>query len=135
MPVLNLTDEQWEQIKKDAEGVEILSDREVERIVRKLQTERNLPFLNEEKEYIVFIKIVRKLDRLLYKTLPNEIYLTIRSTAHGIDPKEKREMIRRLRKYINKNVDIPYLPEIVEGAIIGMFLEIIVTAFVKGNRL
>ncbi len=121
MPVLQLTEEQWSQIKRDAEGSRLLNDSEIERIAKKLQVERNLPFLNEDKELIVFVKIVRKLDELLYSNLPNEIYLSVRDLEGGLDNSEKNRLIGSLTKFLNKKIDIPYLPEIAERFVIKGF--------------
>ncbi|UTW61903.1 hypothetical protein KFE98_18095 [bacterium SCSIO 12741] len=135
MPTINLTHEQWEQIKKDAEGTQMLKPNEVEAIAARINERRNLPFLSEEKEFIVYVKIVRRLDQLLYENLPNEIYSSIRYSENGLDPQERKRMIKSLTRYINKQIDIPYLNEMMEKFIIRAFLSIIVNALLKNKNL
>ena len=132
---IQLTNDQWQQIVADADANEMLTVEEAERIGTKLAEKKNLPLFGEEKEKIVFIKIVKKIDQTLYKVLPNELYATIRDVEGGIDDDEAREISRRLTKYINKEIDIPYLPEILEKAIIKMALDIIIDAMRKGKKL
>ncbi|MBD81478.1 MAG: hypothetical protein CL840_21345 [Crocinitomicaceae bacterium] len=132
---IQLTQEQWEQIKRDAEGTNLLTEEEIEKIARKLQTERNLPFVSEEKEFVVFVKIVRSLDHILYKNLPNEIYETIWDPNSGISEREKNRLVKSLTKYVNDKIDIPYLPEWSEKILIKGFLHLIANALLKGKSL
>lgn len=135
MTTITLTPNQWQQIVNDANGSQLLSNEEIEAIARKLQQNRNLPFINEEKEYIVFVKIVRSLDQVLYENLPNEIYSTIWDSDTGIERHEKNRLVKSLTKFINSKIDIPYLPETAEKHLIKGFLHLIVNALLKGNSL
>lgn len=135
MRTIQLTEDQWNQIKRDAEGVKLLTNEEVEKIAEKLQKSRNLPFLSEEKEFVVFVKIVRKLDKVLYENLPNEIYTSVRDLEGGLTENELKRLIRSLTKFINDKVDISYLPEIAEKFLIKGFLHIVVGALAKGKSL
>ncbi len=135
MATITLTTEQWRQIVNDASGNQLLKNDEIEAIARKLQQNRNLPFINEEKEFIVFVKIVRSLDQVLYENLPNEIYATIWDSETGIEPHEKNRLVKSLTKFVNNKIDIPYLPEAAEKHLIKGFLHLIVNALLKGNSL
>ena len=73
MAEITLTKKQLEKIKSDMyEQVEMLTNGEINAIAQKVNKAFNIPFLNEEKEFIVFGKVIKWVDRKLYKLLPNE---------------------------------------------------------------
>ena len=137
MAKITLTKQQLEQIKNDMDKqVEMLTDPEINAIAQKVNKAINIPFfLNEEKEFIVFEKVIRWVDRQLYKMLPNEYYELVKDASDGISKKEAKRIEKRLTPLINDLVDIPILTERQEGKLIGLILSLIINAMIKGFKL
>ncbi len=136
MPTLTLTQAQLVQLRKDMnEQVEMLSDEEINALAEKVNAEINIPFLSEEKEFVTFSKIIRFIDRQLYKLLPNEVYAMVKSTSDGISEEEARQMLKRITPMVNNVVNIPILTEIQEYKLIDLVLEIIMNALIIGLKL
>ena len=104
---------------------------EIERIAYKLNEKINIPFVSEEKEGDILVKIVLKVDNFLYDNLPNELYDLIRSAEDGIDEKESERLIKRFTNLANSKIDIPYIPEILEGIAIKLILTWVFKAMQK----
>lgn len=127
---------QLEKIKNDMDKrTEMLTDAQVVALATKVNRAVNIPLLNEGKELVVFTKIIRLIDRALYKNLPNEYYELVHNSADGISPAEATVLEERLTPVINKVVNIPFLTERMEGKLIGLAVGIIVNAMVKGFKL
>lgn len=93
MTAITLTQEQRELVKHEMDiQVEMLSDEEVEVLASKLNEKIDLPFIAEGTERIIFVKTVRIFDRLLYQTIPNELYGLIKDTTDGISDKDAEEL-------------------------------------------
>ncbi len=136
MAEIQLTKAQLDQIRKDMnEQVEMLTDGQVMALAQKVNKVINLPFLNEEKELKVFAKVVRWVDKQIYKLLPNEYYELVRGCDDGISKEEAMQIEERLTPLINNAVNVPVLPEKMEGKLIGLILGLIVNAMVKGFNL
>lgn len=136
MAEITLTDEQIAKILQDMNTqTHMLTDEEVNALVNKINKDINLPFLNEEKEAVVFFKIIRWVDRQLYALLPNEYYSLVHDATDGISQEELVRIRHRVTPLINKVVDIPILSEGLEEALIGIILDLILSAMVKGLRL
>ena len=136
MSALNST--QIAQIKEDLEtDKEFLTDEEVLAIAENVKAKIpfKIPFLSDQTVLTILFKNVRKIDRELYKLLPNEYYELVRNLSDGISSDEAKELIRRLTPLINKLIDIPILSEAIEAAIIEFVLDQIVNALVKGFKL
>lgn len=131
---IRLSQDQIDQIIADVNGVELLSFEEVSRIATEINKKVNIPFVNEEKEKVIFVKIVQGIDRYLYRLLPNEVYSLVLDATDGIDRKEARQIRRRLTPIINERVNIPIIPERLEGKLINLVLSIITNALVKGSK-
>jgi hypothetical protein len=132
----NLTSGQLDQIKSDmSESIQMLSDAQVNALAQQVNKAVNLPFLREEKELIVFAKIVRLIDQKLYQLLPNEYYELIKDANDGISKDEAAVIEQRLAPLLNKAVNLPVLSEKQEEKIIGLILGVIVNAMVKGFKL
>lgn len=133
--VLTLTEPQFDLILKDyfAEGQERkrLTNDEAKVIANRLNKEINIPFVDEEGEAKVLIKIVLKIDRFLYNSLPNELYDAVRSVENGLDEEEVRNLSHRISRLANKKIDIPYLPEVVEFFILNFGVRLILKALQK----
>jgi len=108
-----------------------LEQKEVERLASLINSKVNIPFVNDEKEQRIFIKIVTKIDSFLYDHLPNELYDLIHDAHDGIDAEEAKEIIDRLSKAANQKINIPYLPEITEYWVIKLLLGLIVNSMRK----
>lgn len=127
---------QLEKIKNDMDKrTEMLTDAEVIALAAKINRVVNLPLLKEGTEMVVFTKIIRLIDRALYKNLPNEYYELIHNAADGISPAEAIVLEERLTPVINKVVNVPLLTERMEAKLIGLAVGIIVNAMVKGFKL
>ena len=125
----------FSQIKKDAEGKNYLTDAQVTLIVKKIIEVFNFPFLNNAIVEIVFAKIVKQIDEVLYKNLPNEIYNFINSVELGFAEGDLDSIKRRLIEIVNKVINIPFLNEDDEAKLIEFILTIIVNAMGLGKSL
>jgi len=133
MKTITLTEKQWDKIQNDADKqVEMLSHKEIEKIATKLNRKINVPFLSEEKEQVVLVKLVRKVDKYIYSVLPNEFYELIKNSTDGIDEDEADMIKNRVAKSINKAVDIPYIPEPLEQIAFEFIVGQIINALRKG---
>ena len=84
--------------------------------------------MKEDKEHTMIVKIVRKIDRLLYENLPNEIYGLVKDVHDGISDEDAQKLERILAARLNKTVDLPYIPEWIEQQIFETSICLIVTA-------
>ena len=131
-----LKQSQLDQIREDMnEQVEMLSDAEVNALAQKLNAAINLPFLEEEKEFIVFAKVIKLVDQQLYNLLPNEYYALVKDTTEGVSEEEAKIIKERLTPVINSAINIPVLTEEQEAHLIGLLLGLIINAMVKGFKL
>ena len=136
MAKITLTEAQLDKIRKDMnEQVEMLTDKEVNQLAQKVADKTGLPFLNEERECVVFSKIIRWIDKQLYQLLPNEYYELVKDATDGISEEEAKQIRERVTPLVNDVVNIPVVPEKVEGLIIGTVLDLIINAMVKGFSL
>ena len=136
MSEITLKMSQLDQIKVDMnEQVEMLSDAEVNALAQKLNAAINLPFLKEEKEFIVFVKVIKLIDKQLYNLLPNEYYVLVKDATEGISEEEAKIIKDRLTPVINSVINIPVLTEEQEGYLISLVLGLIINAMVKGFKL
>ena len=135
MTEITLTKNQLESIKNDMKGVEMLKPEEVNALAQKVNKAVNLPFIKEEKEFIVFAKVIQRVDRALYQLLPNEYYLLVKDSSDGISKEEAIVLEERLTELINNVVNIPILTENMERKLISVILGLIIKAMVKGFKL
>ncbi|MCD4833846.1 MAG: hypothetical protein K8R31_08640 [Bacteroidales bacterium] len=136
MPEITLTKEQLQKIQEDMfKTEEMLTDAEINAIAQKVNKSVNLPLINENKEFVVYVKIIKWIDRRLYQLLPNEYYKLVKSTTDGISAKEAELIEKRITPLINNFVNIPVLTEKQEGKLIGLVLGIIIKAMIKGFKL
>lgn len=132
MTTITLTEEQRANIKNGMDNqVEMLTDEEVEALATKLNERIDIPFIKEGTEQIIFVKIVRNFDRLLYANLPNELYGLVKNASDGLSDNDADEMAEVLAKRLNAKFDIPYVPEFVEKEIFELLIDLIVTAMRK----
>ena len=137
MPVtIKLTPKQRKEVINDMYiKKEMLSGAEVDYLATKLNDKVNIPFINEGIEQKICVKAVMKIDRLLYESLPNELYGLIKDSKDGISDEEAEQMIKILSARTNKKFDIKYLPEWVEQEIFEFLLGLIVHAMRKEFRI
>lgn len=129
---ITLTQEQRDRVKADMDQqVEMLSAQEVEKIATLLNKKVDIPFMTEDREHTMIIKIVKKIDRLLYQNLPNEIYGLVKDVQDGISDEDAAKLERVLASRLNKEVNFPYLPEWIEQQIFETVIGLIVTAMRK----
>ena len=127
MTEITLTKNQLESIKNDMKGVEMLKPEEVNALAQKVN--------KAEKEFIVFAKVIQRVDRALYQLLPNEYYLLVKDSSDGISKEEAIVLEERLTELINNVVNIPILTENMERKLISVILGLIIKAMVKGFKL
>lgn len=113
----------------------MLTDNEILHLARKVNQVVNLPFISEEKELIVFCRIVHWVDVKLYSLLPNEYYSLIRNSSDGISEDEADLIVERISPLIAGVVDIPFVPEAIEKRVIALILSLIINAMIKGFKL
>lgn len=129
MTSITLTDEQRNQIHNDMDVItEMLSDEEVEILATKLNEKIDIPFIKEGTEQTIFVKIVKRVDRLLYKSLPNELYELVKNVSDGISDADAEELKLVLGTRLNQQLDIPYIPEWIEQKIFEVLIGLIVNA-------
>lgn len=132
MTAIVLTEEQREIIRRDMDSqIEMLSDEEVEVLASKLNKKIDIPFIPEGTEQVIFVKTVRQFDRLLYQSLPNELYGLVKNASAGISEKDAEALKLVLGTRLNNRIDIPYVPEWVEQEIFELLLDLIVKAMRK----
>ncbi len=136
MEPITLTKDHLAGIANDMDNQEeMLTDAEINALAQKVNKKINLPFLSEEKELVVFAKLVKWIDRELYKILPNEYYSLIHDVSEGLTSQEATDLEIRLTPLINNAINIPILSEKLEGKLISLVLSGIMGAMVKGSKL
>ena len=136
MTEITLTKDHLAGITNDMDNQEeMLTDAEINALAQKVNKKINLPFLSEEKELIVFAKLIKWIDRELYKILPNEYYDLIHDVSDGLTSQEATDLEIRLTPLINNAINIPILSEKLEAKLISLVLSGIMGAMVKGSKL
>ncbi len=136
MTLRSLTVEEHQAIKKDMDKqFEMLSDAEIEHLAAKLNDKVDIPFLKEGTEHKILAKIVKKVDRYLYKALPNELYGLIKVSTDGLSDDEVEQLTKILSTRANNEVNIKYLPEWVEQEIFEFLIGLIVGAMRRNTTL
>ena len=136
MEPITLTKDHLAGIANDMDNQEeMLTGAEINALAQKVNKKINLPFLSEEKELIVFAKLVKWIDRELYKILPNEYYSLIHDVSDGLTSQEATDLEIRLTPLINNAINIPILSEKLEAKLISLVLSGIMGAMVKGAKL
>ncbi|WP_156820900.1 hypothetical protein [Dasania marina] len=132
MTDITLTQAQREAVKNDMDNqIEMLTDEEVEILASKLNDKIDIPFIKEGTEQTIFVKTVKKADRLLYQSLPNEIYGLVKNISDGISDSDAEELVSVLGTRLNNKFDIPYVPEWIEQKIFETLIGLIVSAMRK----
>ena len=132
MSSITLTDEQRAQIASDMDTqIEMLSSDEVEILATKLNEKIDIPYIDDKAEQLILVKIVKKIDRLLYRKLPNELYGLVKNSRDGISDEDARQLKSVLATRINKEFDIPYIPEWIEQEILEVSIGLIVNGMRK----
>ncbi|UCD38768.1 MAG: hypothetical protein JSW54_04620 [Fidelibacterota bacterium] len=131
-----LTDEQRRKVLEDADGkVEMLSPEEVEDLATKLNRAIDIPLVKlEKKEQIIFVKLVKQIDRFIYKVLPNEIYELIKRSTDGIDKADAELIKERLIEIVDSHVNIPLVKKEKEKEIFTFVIGLICDALLAGAK-
>ena len=136
MATITLTDEQWQKLKEDMDAkIEMLTNEEILIIASKLNEKIDIPFIKEGTEETILVKTVKKIDRILYQSLPNEIYGLVKITNDGISDNEAKQLKLVLASRLNKKIDIPYIPEFLEQKIFEHTISIIISAMRKNYNI
>ena len=105
-----------------------MSEDEIISLAQQLNKKINVPLIKETGEEKILIKIVLKIDGFLYDNLPNEVYSLMRDLDQGISDKEAKRLVKRLSKLANDKIDIPYMPERMEGIAIRFVISVIINS-------
>lgn len=132
---MKLNKKKFKKIRKDAEGIQMLTDGQVAALAEKLNEEINFPIIGENVEEILLAKIIRRIDQKVYELLPNEYYSLVRDTSNGISDEEAANIEARLTPLINEKVNLPFLSEDQENKIIGFILNSLINAMRKNVKL
>ena len=136
MTAITLTEEQKNKIHDDMDvTTEMLSDEEIEILATKLNEKIDIPFIKEGTEQTILVKIVKKVDRLLYKNLPNELYELVKNVSDGISDSDAEELKLVLGTRLNRALDIPYIPEWIEQKIFEVLIGLIVNAMRRNHSI
>ena len=114
-------------LEKQGRGTN-MTEEEIKELAQRMNKEIDVPFISEMGEEAILEFIIRKVDSFLCENLPNEFYALIRSMDNGISDEEAKHLIKRLTKLANKYIDIPVIPEIVEGQIIKLVVAMFINA-------
>jgi len=132
---VTLTGDEHEKVVADAAPGEMLTESELEAIATRLNHAIDLPLLKEGTEQIVFVKIVKLIDRFLYGVLPNEIYQLIKVVSDGISEQDAVLIEENLTQLVNRKVDLPFLSERTEETVFRVVIGTIVRAMIKGRSI
>jgi hypothetical protein len=110
-----------------------LTQAEVERYARKLNDKINLPLVSEEKEQKFLEWLIKLVDDQLYKSLPKKYYNLLANSLDGISPDEAELIEKLMAEIITENVNIPYVPAILEGPLVRYALRLLFSVITKGN--
>lgn len=135
---VKLTKEEWEKLNADMSAVtrELLTEEEVVRLATVLNRIIDISmFIGEAKEHTIFVKFVKVVDEFLYNVLPNEVYDQVHDIHDGVSDEEAERLNKTLTILVNKQVNIPWLPEIVEKEIFRLAIDIIMNGIRKGYNI
>ena len=136
MTAITLTEEQKNKIHDDMDvTTEMLSDEEIEILATKLNEKIDIPFIKEGTEQTILVKIVKKVDRILYKNLPNELYELVKNVSDGISDSDAEQLKLVLGTRLNRELDIPYIPEWIEQKIFEILIGLVVNAMRRNHSI
>lgn len=129
---ISLSESQFQAMLDDYNAEDMRRQRmtqsEIEKLAEKVNKEIDIPLIGERKEGKILLKIILKIDRFLYNNLPNEIYDLVRSLEDGISDKEAKNLVKRLSKLANREINIPYVPELLEKQLFIFIIALIINA-------
>jgi hypothetical protein len=119
-------------VEKD-EGETFFLPKDIQaKLANRLNAVIDLPLFGENEEKAIFIKIVRSLDKNTFKFIPKQV-LTVAFSGDKALPSEVLNAIRAdLPAILAAAVPLPFVPPFVKQAIIGTFLNLLLTAL--GNK-
>jgi len=121
--------------EKDAVERYFLTEKQIEVIVKTVLKIFPIPEFIKDVFEMILIKIIKWIDKELYKLLPNEVYDLINHKEKGLNEEEYKVLFKRLVKMINEKVNLPFLNENQEKQLIKTILEIILKAMQIGKSL
>lgn len=139
MATITLSDEQHSQLVKDffakRSTRHLLQRTELVAIAERLSEKVTLPFLPEEKEHRVLLKVILLIDNYLFNALPNEIYDLIHNIDEGFDDGEAAQFSARLNKQVHNDIKLPFMTDHLEYYSITFVLSILINAMREGSDL
>lgn len=136
MPLLTLT---MELLKNGQTLLDVptdaLSEYEVNFLAHKASEVIDQPFLDVERDLMIFAKIVKGIDRELFQLLPYDYYMLVKDETEGVSREVAEEIERRVIPIIINEINIPILTDRQKEKIIGIILGLIVKAMIKGFKI
>jgi len=104
-------------------------------IVKELNKAINIPYLPEKLEALAFGKMVDLAETTLGGVLPADLQALIH-VEDGISMgKHVDQLATRFAEYLNKKINIPWVPEEIEAQVFGAFCSLVANALVKETNL
>ncbi len=135
MPLLTLTMELLKKGKIMNTFVDVLSEQEIAILAHRVSKVIDQPFIDKERDLLIFTKIIKGIDRELYQLLPYDYYMLVKDETEGVSREIAEEIERRVIPIIINEINIPILNERQKEKIIGIIIGLIVNAMVKGFKI
>lgn len=103
----------------------------IDDLVKKLNAELNIPFVPESAEETGIRWIVEKVA----PHVPEWALVAMTTVAHGVTKEDLAKLAEVLVVEINKVVDIPGVPEVVEEKLIGFVVNGLLEYALAGNKI
>lgn len=139
MADITLNDSQFKDLLKEFNAKksnrQLLTKDEMLAISKRLGEKISLPFLDQQNETQVLVKMVIRIDSYLYDNLPNEIYRLIHDLDQGFDESEAALFAARLSKQAGGTIRFPFLTEHLEYYSIVFMVNLLVNAMREGSNI
>lgn len=116
----------------------ILTDLQINYLVKKINDKVNLPLLGEQGEHRVITKAIEKILNHLEDNLPEELLALINDASNGFLPGDAADAKRAKKaciRHLNNKVNIPLVSERKEQKLFTIVVENLFEAMKKGRRL
>jgi len=116
----------------------ILTVKQKEILLNKVNKKINLPILGEKIEGKIFEKGIDKILEVLEKELPDDVLSYLNDVSDGFLPaneKDQKEAMESLVELLDQEINIPLMGKRKEKAFFTIIVETIFEAMKKGNNL
>ena len=121
--------------KKDAEQPFFMDEATQGELTDRLSKAINIPGFGDEQERQILLKVVQSLDRNTFKFVPKEILDAASSDDKGVPPAVTDALREALPGILAEAVPLPFVPSFIKQAIIGTFLNQLLSALSHGTSL